>query len=334
MMWGLIRGDRLGGEAYSPLGPHCFEFTSRDWHRSAHPNASIQIALDEQGQLPDVDWDFYDAGLTTAPHPPRPWVSIDARRFTAHIAQIEQRLRANPIAATTLARVLRLTEPMDFASALEVESMAYSMLLAGGEFRRWLGARGADAVDVPTAASPIIYERQGDAVSLWLNSPENHNGMTARMRDALFEALANVADDPTRPSLSLRGKGRCFSTGGHLAEFGSSGDAAQAHYIRSFRSAALMLHHIGLRASVYWHGAVVGSGLEIGAAAARRVAAKDMFAQLPELSMGLIMGAGGCVTVPRAIGRHRCFWMALSSARVRAETALAWGLVHAIEDAA
>lgn len=224
--------------------------------------------------------------------------------------------------------------------------MAYSMLLAGGEFRRWLSEQRRDApdvvdaldaqdvTDVPTGAEPLLYERHGDDVTLWLNSPENRNGMTAAMRDALFEALANVADDPSAPMLLLRGKGRCFSTGGHLAEFGSADDGARAHYIRSFRSAALMLHHIGPRASVFMQGAVVGSGLEIGAAAARRVAAPDMFAQLPELSMGLIMGAGGCVSVPRAIGRHRCFWMALSNARVRAETALAWGLVQAIEVAA
>lgn len=331
MAWGLIRGERLGGEQFSPLGPDFYAFTAEDWNASTQPNALIQIALDAAGQLPDLEWDFYDAAITTAPDAPMPWVSVEPRRFAAHIGLIEARLRANPMANSTMARVLRLTETMEFAEALEVESMAYSMLLGGGEFRRWLSEQRHDADDVPTGPELVLYERLDDEVTLWLNSPDNRNAMTAQMRDALFEMLANVADDPSVPRLHLRGKGRCFSTGGHLAEFGSAQDGAAAHYIRSFRSAALMLHQIGPRSRAYLQGAVVGSGLEISAAAAERVAAADMFAQLPELSMGLIMGAGGCVTVPRAIGRHRCMWMALSAARVRADTALAWGLVHAIE---
>ena len=58
MAWGLIREDRLGGERFSPLGSEYFALTARDWGRPAHPNALIQIALDGDGQLPDVDWDF------------------------------------------------------------------------------------------------------------------------------------------------------------------------------------------------------------------------------------------------------------------------------------
>jgi hypothetical protein len=54
---------------------------------------------------------------------------------------LAERAAANPMAAATLARVLRVTAALDVAAALEVESLAYSMLLAGPEFRRWLAAR-------------------------------------------------------------------------------------------------------------------------------------------------------------------------------------------------
>jgi enoyl-CoA hydratase/carnithine racemase len=47
--------------------------------------------------------------------------------------------------------------------------------------------------------------------------------------------------------------------------------------------------------------------------------------------MGLIPGAGGTVTVPRRIGRHRACYMAISGVDVRLSTALAWGLVDAAE---
>jgi enoyl-CoA hydratase len=77
-------------------------------------------------------------------------------------------------------------------------------------------------------------------------------------------------------------------------------------------------------------GACVGSGLEVAAFAARLTAAPDAWFQLPELAMGLIPGAGGCVSVPRRIGRRRTAALVLSGRRISARTALDWGLIDAI----
>jgi enoyl-CoA hydratase/carnithine racemase len=46
--------------------------------------------------------------------------------------------------------------------------------------------------------------------------------------------------------------------------------------------------------------------------------------------MGLVPGAGGTVSIPRRIGRHRMAWMAITGEVVDAETALAWGLVDEV----
>jgi enoyl-CoA hydratase/carnithine racemase len=72
--------------------------------------------------------------------------------------------------------------------------------------------------------------------------------------------------------------------------------------------------------------------LEIAAFAGRLTAMPDAWFQLPELAMGLIPGAGGCVSVPRRIGRQRAALMILSGKRINATTALRWGLIDAIED--
>jgi enoyl-CoA hydratase/carnithine racemase len=99
-----------------------------------------------------------------------------------------------------------------------------------------------------------------------------------------------------------------------------------AHYIRSLRSCAMLLMALGERATVHLHGACIGSGIEIAAAAGRRVAHPDAFFQLPEVAMGLIPGAGGTVTINRAIGRHRAAYIALSGRRFSARIGLEWGL--------
>ena len=51
---------------------------------------------------------------------------------------------------------------------------------------------------------------------------------------------------------------------------------------------------------------------------------------LPELTLGLIPGAGGTVSVTRRIGRWRTAYLVLSGRTVGADTALAWGLLDAI----
>ena len=88
----------------------------------------------------------------------------------------------------------------------------------------------------------------------------------------------------------------------------------------------------GLRAgsTARVHGVSVGAGVEFAAFAERVVAAPNASFQLPEVSIGLIPGAGGCVSIPRRIGRQRAAWLALSGRRINAATALEWGLVDEI----
>jgi enoyl-CoA hydratase/carnithine racemase len=77
-------------------------------------------------------------------------------------------------------------------------------------------------------------------------------------------------------------------------------------------------------------GACIGAGIELSAFAATITAAKGTFFRLPEVAMGLIPGAGGCVSIPRRIGRQRAAFMALSGRDVDTEQALEWGLIDAI----
>lgn len=320
--------DHLEREMFSPLGasPLVVLDARDDAARYRETNALI-VGVDRDGALPAVDADAFDVLLTIASGAARPWVSVDAKALDAKLESFASAARATPLAASVLRQVLRLTETLPFAAALEVESLAYSTLLGGAEFRRWRAAHVAEPV---RNVGAVTYARDGDHVTLTLASPETRNAMNAAMRDALWEALASVLDDPSAPRVTLRGEGACFSVGGDLDEFGANADLAQAHAIRTARSVARLIDELGPRCEVVFHGACIGSGLEGPAAAARRVALDDAFFQLPELQFGLIPGAGGTVTLPRAIGRHRACAMMLGGARVRASTAFEWGLVQAI----
>ena len=286
------------------------------------------VAVDREGRLPAIDFARCDALVTTAQTAPAPWVNVDSRRIDRQLDRVHDAVARSPVAASLLTRLLRTTDKMAFDDALEMESLTYSCLLGGREFAAWLATR--PVTPDPAGAPGVRYERDGDAVQLALCDPPTRNAMTAAMRDALCEALENALDDPSQPQVMLSGAGKCFSTGGHLPEFGTQRDLALAHAVRMARSPARLLHRLGERGEVSLHGACIGSGIEIAAAAHRRTGAPDTSVQLPELAMGLILGAGGTVTLPRAIGRHRTAWLALSGLRLGARQALGWGLLHAI----
>ncbi len=318
--------DRLS----APGGQPVLVVDAAKWRRPAAPIQAVAIGIDRDAALPAAAFDDFDLLLTAASDAPRPWVSLAAGDFGAQVEGLADAARANPQASTMAAQILRLNANRPLAEALAVESLAYSALLGGAEFSRWRAANEAQPPD-QSPAEPLMVERVEDRITLTLNDPANRNAMSAAMRDALYEGLANALDDPRRPGVLLRGAGKCFSTGGALNEFGSARDLAEAHLVRTLHSCARALDSLGERATVHLHGACVGSGIEVAAAAHRRVAAAGSWFQLPELAMGLIPGAGGTATVRRAIGRHRTMWMLLSARRVGVEKALAWGLIDAIE---
>lgn len=248
-------------------------------------------------------------------------------------AAVLRSIRRSPLAAMTLVQVLRATEHLEVGPALVVESLAYATLQGGPEFRRWLAARRRRDVARPSDAGPaVVLERSGDRLDIRLNRPSRRNSMSVEMRDGLCEALRLVVTDPAIRCARLSGNGPAFSSGGDLDEFGTAPDSATAHAVRSLRLPAALLVQCAARVEVRVHGACVGAGAELPAFAGRVVATSDAFFQLPEIGLGLIPGAGGCVSIPRRIGRQRAAYLGLSGARIDARQALAWGLVDAIED--
>ncbi len=249
----------------------------------------------------------------------------------AEAEELADNITAAPLAAMVLVQVLRTTADIGIPGALTLESLAFATLQASGEFRRWLaaGERPAGAA-VSDAGPPLLLERQGRELHLCLNRPARRNALSVEMRDALVEALELALTDSAIQVVTLRGAGRCFSAGGELSEFGSAADPAVAHAVRSARAVPALLARCAARLTVRVHGAAVGAGAEMAAFAARVEASADAWFQLPEIRYGLIPGCGGCVSLPRRIGRLRTAYLALSARRLDARTARAWGLVDAI----
>lgn len=238
-----------------------------------------------------------------------------------------------PMAAMTLVQVLRTAERLPVLAAMTVESLAYATLQAGPEYAAWLRSRPEEPRLITGGDGPaVISQREGNEISAVLNRPENRNSLTVEMRDALVELFELAIIDTSIEHLRLSGRGDCFSVGGELREFGLTPDAATAHRIRCTHNPSRLLALCASRVSCHVHSACLGSGIELPAFAGHLSAAPKSFFQLPELSFGLIPGAGGCVSITRRIGRQRTAWMVLSGRKINARQALEWGLVDEIRD--
>jgi enoyl-CoA hydratase/carnithine racemase len=297
--------------------------------RSPGPGA-VLVGVHRSGARPAEGLEPFDILLSADPEPPRPWVGVAGEGLDRAIGDLTACVARQPAAAAVAAQVLRMTLSLGFDDALVLESLGYSMLLASEGFAAWRAATPARAREEDGAAR-VLVDAEARALRVTLNRPARRNAFDAAMRDALAEALEFALDHPDAPPVTLSGEGPAFSAGGDLDEFGRADDVGRAHLIRTLRSPTRLVRRLGDRITARLHGACVGAGIEVPAAAGRVVAAPGAVFRLPEVSMGLIPGAGGTASIPRRIGRRRACFMAISGAAIDVETALAWGLVDAVE---
>jgi len=250
---------------------------------------------------------------------------------TKKLQTLDKNISHAPLAAMVLVQHLRASETLSLHDALTAESLAYGTVQNGPEFQKWLA--DYDSTPLSISDDPVVkIEIDNQNLSLTLNHPESRNAIGTVMRDALCEALDMALMDEHISKVNLTGAGATFSTGGAVEEFGEVSDPATAHWLRRLRLPAWRLARLNDELEIHVNGAAIGAGAEIAAFGSRVTAAPKAWFQLPELKYGLIPGAGGTASIPRRIGQQKTAYMALSMEKIRAETALKWGLIDAIID--
>lgn len=305
---------------------------SRLWSGEQVPDLPLAfVRLDGAGGRPDglALPPFPVVGLGDADHPLAAMLDcVIEPPVSAEL--IATQVQARPKAAAAIVQLLRLLPALDLDQGLVAESMTYGLLQGSDEHRDWLDAQ--PRTEDETGEGRVTMARHGRRLTIMLDNAAHDNAIDRAMRDALHEALELASLDPEVERVSLRAVGRTFSMGALLSEFGTTTDPATAHAIRARTLPARMAVRCGDKLDVHVQGGCVGSGLELAAYARRFTAAPNAWFQLPELSMGVLPGAGGCVSLTRRIGRQRTALMILSGKRISARQALGWGLVDAIVD--
>jgi enoyl-CoA hydratase/carnithine racemase len=180
----------------------------------------------------------------------------------------------------------------------------------------------------------LAIERKG-AVEVWtIQGEARRNSLTMALVRELGARVAAAAADRSLRVVVLTGAGdRAFCAGADLKERARM-SAEEVHgFHAGVREALLGIERAPQPFVAALNGAALGGGLELALACDLRVAAEGAELGLPEVSLGIIPGAGGTARLPRLVGLARAKDLVLTARRVGAGEALAMGLVSRVAPA-
>ena len=169
----------------------------------------------------------------------------------------------------------------------------------------------------------VWRENAGDVALIWINNPPV-NAISHAVREGIMRELAAAQDDGRVRAIVLACQGRTFCAGADIAEF----DAPIAPPVLPDIITAIETCPKPVVAALF--GTVLGGGLELALGCHGRIAAPGTRAGLPEVTLGLIPGAGGTQRLPRLIGLEAALDLVVSGRPISAEKALSLGLVDAL----
>ncbi|MFZ5510669.1 MAG: enoyl-CoA hydratase/isomerase family protein, partial [Pseudomonadota bacterium] len=163
----------------------------------------------------------------------------------------------------------------------------------------------------------------GDVALVTIDSPPV-NAMDQALRAGLKQVFRELHANRDVRAIVLACRGKTFIAGADIKEFDTG--IAEPGYHEVFR----LIEDSPAPVVAAVHGTALGAGTEIALACHYRVARADARFGLPELSLGIIPGAGGTQRLPRLIPLEAAADMMLSGKPLAAGQAKELGLVDAV----
>jgi 3-hydroxyacyl-CoA dehydrogenase len=171
---------------------------------------------------------------------------------------------------------------------------------------------------------PVTYERYNEAAIITFDNPPL-NIFGQAMRAGLQAAVARAREE--RPErLVLTGAGRAFVAGSDAKEFEGPPLSPQLNDVLT------ELVNLPFPTIAVISGPALGGGLEIAPACRSRIASPGATLGLPEVTLGIVPGAGGTQRLPRLIGVSAAVDMISQGRSVSAQDAQKLGLVDMVAD--
>ena len=155
---------------------------------------------------------------------------------------------------------------------------------------------------------------------LTLNSPPV-NALSANVREGLDIGIKAAIADNNVEAIVLICDGRTFIAGADISEFGKEPKGPSLFEVQE------ELENSPKPIIAAIHGTALGGGLEVALTCHYRIAVPSAKCGLPEVSLGLLPGAGGTQRLPRLVGVEQALKMVTSGTHLSADKCLKSGLI-------
>jgi 3-hydroxyacyl-CoA dehydrogenase len=169
----------------------------------------------------------------------------------------------------------------------------------------------------------VHQSRVSDVLVIEIDNPPINAGSQS-VREGLLAAIGTLQSDTTLNAAVLIGANNTFIAGSDLREFGKPLETPQLPAVLA------AIENCGKPVVAALSGAALGGGFELALACDARIALSETVVGLPEVTLGIIPGAGGTQRLPRLVGVARAIEMICAGERMSADRALQLKLVDAI----
>lgn len=174
-----------------------------------------------------------------------------------------------------------------------------------------------------SSSNVVRLERDGDLALVIVHNPPV-NTITADVRTGLNQALQQLQTSKDVRGVLLLCEGSTFFSGADIGEF--SGPPKEEEYRHLFNG----YEALSVPVVAAMHGTVMGGGLEIALACHYRVAAAGTRFGMPEVTLGIIPGAGGTQRMPRLIGAEQALELIVTARPIDAVKGRELGFIDAV----
>jgi 2-oxoglutaroyl-CoA hydrolase len=169
----------------------------------------------------------------------------------------------------------------------------------------------------------VERDAERGVATITLDVPGKFNRVSMLARDQLAGLFTELDGDDTVRFVVLTGAGGQFTAGGDIAGFLTKSPWVVSQLAKNVAAPERCSKPVIAKLEGY----VFGVGMELALACDFRIASEDMQMALPEATIGMIPGSGGTQRLARLVGLGRAKDIIMRGRRIKAEEALAIGLV-------
>ncbi len=180
----------------------------------------------------------------------------------------------------------------------------------------------------------FISFSQNDQIGVvTFNNPKSLNALSSPALNELLALLLELKRDTRLRVLVLTGEGKAFVAGGDIKEMMEKSPLEAREFSRLGNSVMICIEEYPIPVIAAVNGFALGGGLELVLSADFAYASKQAKFGLPELTLGLIPGFGGCKRLADRIGTGQAKELMFTGRIIDAEEALKLKIVNRVTEA-